>query len=58
MKPIRGKKPPLTAAGLHVLRDEYSRTIEPARALASKRRQKGECRMTLLQVLRPDSRGD
>jgi hypothetical protein len=31
MKRIRGKKPPLTAAGLHALRDEYTRTIEPAR---------------------------
>ena len=34
MKRIRGKKPPLTAAGVHALRDEYTRTIEPARALA------------------------
>ena len=25
---------PLTAAGVHALRDEYTRTIEPARALA------------------------
>jgi hypothetical protein len=34
VKRIRGKKSPLTAAGVHVLRDEYTRTIEPARALA------------------------
>ncbi len=31
----RGKKNPLTAAGLRSLRDEYSRTIEPARLLAA-----------------------
>ena len=35
VKRIRGKKQPLTAAGLHGLRDEYARTIEPARALAA-----------------------
>ena len=35
VKRIRGKKLPLTAAGVHVLRDEYARTIEPARALAA-----------------------
>jgi len=35
VKRIRGKKQPLTAAGLHALRDEYSRTIEPARTLAA-----------------------
>ena len=35
MKRIRGKKRPLTAAGLHALRDEYTRTLEPARALAA-----------------------
>ena len=35
MKRIRGKKLPLTAAGVHALRDEYTRTIEPARALAA-----------------------
>jgi hypothetical protein len=35
VKRIRGKKQPLTAAGLHALRDEYTRTIEPARALAA-----------------------
>jgi len=33
-KRIRGKKQPRTAAGLHALRDEYTRTIEAARALA------------------------
>ena len=32
---IRGKKQPLTAAGVHALRDEYTRTIDPARALAA-----------------------
>ena len=35
VKRIRGKKLPLTAAGVHALRDEYIRTIEPARALAA-----------------------
>jgi hypothetical protein len=32
---IRGKKLPLTAAGLQALREEYVRTIEPARSLAA-----------------------
>jgi hypothetical protein len=35
VKRIRGKKQPLTAAGVHALRDEYTRTIEPARALVA-----------------------
>ena len=35
VKRLRGKKPPLSSAGLHALRDEYTRTIEPARALAA-----------------------
>jgi hypothetical protein len=35
VKRIRGKKNPLSAAGLKSLRDEYVRTIEPARALAA-----------------------
>jgi hypothetical protein len=35
VKRIRDKKQPLTAAGLHALRDEYTRTIEPARAPAA-----------------------
>jgi methylase of polypeptide subunit release factors len=35
VKRIRGKKLPLTAAGLQALRDEYTRTIEPARLLAT-----------------------
>jgi hypothetical protein len=35
VKRIRGKKRPLTAAGLHALQDEYTRTIEPARTLAA-----------------------
>jgi hypothetical protein len=34
-KRIRGKKQPLTAAGVHALRDEYTRSIEPPRALAA-----------------------
>jgi hypothetical protein len=36
VKRIRGKKLPLTAAGVHGLRDEYTRTIAPARAPAAK----------------------
>ena len=35
MKRIRGKKLPLTAAGVQGLRAEYTRTIEPARTLSS-----------------------
>jgi hypothetical protein len=35
VKRIRDKKLPLTAAGVHALRDEYTRTLEPARALAA-----------------------
>jgi hypothetical protein len=35
VKRIRGKKLSLTAAGVRALRDEYIRTIEPARALAA-----------------------
>ena len=35
VKRIRGKKQPLSSAGLHALRDEYTRTIEPARSLAA-----------------------
>ena len=31
----RGKSKPLTAAGLNLLREEYARTIEPARARAA-----------------------
>ena len=42
VKRIHDKKLPLTAAGVHVLWDEYTRTIEPARALAAKRRQREE----------------
>jgi hypothetical protein len=34
VKRIRGKKLPLTAAGVQGLREEYTRSIEPARALA------------------------
>jgi hypothetical protein len=35
VKPVRGKKQPLSAAGLHALRGEYTRTIAPARTLAA-----------------------
>ena len=35
LKHIRAKKQPLCAAGLHALRDEYTRTLERARALAA-----------------------
>jgi hypothetical protein len=35
VKRIRGKKLPLTAAGVHALRDEHTRSIEPARSLAA-----------------------
>jgi hypothetical protein len=35
VKRIRGKKQPLTAAGVRALPAEYTRTIEPARALAA-----------------------
>jgi hypothetical protein len=35
VKRLRGKKHPLSSAGLHALRDEYTRTIAPARALAA-----------------------
>lgn len=35
VKRIRGKKLPVTAAGLQALRDEYTRTIEPCRTLAA-----------------------
>jgi hypothetical protein len=35
VKNIRGKKLPLTAAGLQALRQEYTNTIEPARTLAT-----------------------
>jgi hypothetical protein len=35
LKRIRGKKQPLSSAGLHALRDEYTRTIEPTAALGA-----------------------
>jgi hypothetical protein len=35
VKRIRGKKLPLGTAGVHALRDEYTCTIEPARARAA-----------------------
>jgi hypothetical protein len=35
LKRIRGKKQPLSSAGLHALRDEYTRTIAPARAIGA-----------------------
>jgi hypothetical protein len=37
VKRIRGKKQPLSSASLHGLRDEYTRTLEPARAPAPER---------------------
>ena len=50
MKRTRGKKQPLTAGGLHALREEDTRTIEPSRALAAEtltleHSSKAECRM-------------
>lgn len=47
VKRIRGKKQPLTAAGVQGLRDEYTRTIEPARALAAETL-KLECALSAL----------
>jgi hypothetical protein len=35
VKRIRGKKQPLTAAGIRGLREEHTRSIEPAQALAA-----------------------
>ena len=35
VKRLRGKRQPLSSVGLHALRDEYTRTIAPARALAA-----------------------
>ena len=35
VKKVRGKSKPLTAAALKSLRDEHTRTIEPARALSA-----------------------
>ena len=35
VKRIRGRKQPLSAAGLQALREEYARTVEPARGLAA-----------------------
>jgi hypothetical protein len=35
VKRIRGKKQPLSSAGLHALRDEHTRIIAPARARAA-----------------------
>jgi hypothetical protein len=35
VKRIRGKKLPLSASGVHALRAEYTRTIDPVRALAA-----------------------
>ena len=35
VRKVRGKKKPLSAAGLANLRDEYARSIEPARAIAA-----------------------
>ncbi len=38
IKKLRGKKQPLSAAALRSLRDEYARTIEPARQLVAEAR--------------------
>ena len=35
MKRLRGNKHPVSSAGLHALRGEYTRTIAPARVLAA-----------------------
>jgi hypothetical protein len=35
VKRLRGKSQPLSSAGLHALREEYTRTIESARPLAA-----------------------
>jgi hypothetical protein len=35
VKRICGKTRPVTATGVHVLRDEYARSIEPARAVGA-----------------------
>jgi len=35
LKRLSGRKHPLSSAGLQGLRDEYTRTIAPARALAA-----------------------
>ncbi|HEX7376305.1 MAG TPA: hypothetical protein VF278_04300, partial [Pirellulales bacterium] len=35
MKKVRGRKNPLSAAGLRSLRDEHARTIEPAQRQAA-----------------------
>ena len=50
VKRIRGKKHPLSSAGLQALRAEYTRTIEPTRVLAAEtlnleRKLKAEGRM-------------
>ena len=46
LKRIRGKKQPLSSAGLRALRDEYTRSIEPTAALAAET-------LTLERTLRP-----
>jgi methylase of polypeptide subunit release factors len=45
VKRVRGKKQPLTAAGLQALRQEHATTIEPARTLAAEALQL-ECRIS------------
>lgn len=61
---IRGKKQPLSSAGLHELRDEYTRTIVPARALAAEaltleRVLSAECRVRNAECrVQPDPGGD
>jgi hypothetical protein len=56
VKRIRAKKQPLSAAGLDGFRDEYTRTIEPARALAAEtlkleRLPNAECEMRSAECL-------
>ena len=59
VKRIRGKKQPLSSAGLHALRDEYTRTIDPARALAAESLDPGAHPQRPRQPgLRPDPGGD
>jgi hypothetical protein len=59
VKRIRGTKLPLTAVGLHALPHEYTRTIDPALALAAEtstleRTPRRPCQPSL----RPDPGGD
>ena len=57
VKHIRGKKLPLTAAGLQALREEHARTIEPARSLAAERRADTITFLNALKAVATASRG-